>query len=214
MISLVGEGLEAYIHDHTTPEGELFERLRAETQATLENPQMQLDRVAGQFLRIIVQITGARRVLEVGTFSGYSGLAIASALPEDGKLVTCDIDPKATALARRYFDESPWGSKIEIKLGPAKESIAALAAAGEQLDFVFIDADKSGYVGYWEAVLPLLPSGGVILADNTLWSGRVLAPQEPSDHAIVRFNAHVTTDPRVEHALLAVRDGLMLARKK
>jgi len=214
MISLVGEGLEAYIHDHTTPEGDLFERLRAETRATLEDPQMQLDRVAGQLLRMMVQIAGARRVLEVGTFSGYSGLAIASALPEDGKLTTCDIDPEATAVARKYFDESPWGSKIEIKLGPAKESIAALAEAGEQFDLVFIDADKSGYIDYWEAALPLLPSGGVILADNTLWSGRVLEPQRPSDHAIVRFNAHVRADPRVEHVLLAVRDGLMMARKK
>lgn len=214
MLSLVGERLDAYIHDHTTPEGELFERLRAETRASLENPQMQLDRVAGQFLRMVVQITGARHVLEVGTFSGYSGLAMASALPEDGKLITCDIDPEATSVARRYFDESPWGSKIEIKLGPAKETIAALAAAGEQFDLAFIDADKSGYVDYWEAVLPLLPPGGVILADNTLWSGRVLEPRKPSDHAIVRFNAHVKTDPRVEHVLLAVRDGLMMARKK
>lgn len=214
MISLLGEGLEDYIHDHTTPEGELFERLRAETSATLENPQMQLDRVAGQFLRMMVQVTGARRVLEVGTFSGYSGLSMASALPADGRLVTCDIDPKATAVARKYFDESPWGSKIEIKLGPAKESIAALAASGEQFDLVFIDADKSGYIDYWEATLPLLPSGGVILADNTLWSGRVLDPQKPSDHAIVRFNAHVRADARVEHVLLAVRDGLMMARKK
>jgi caffeoyl-CoA O-methyltransferase len=214
MISLVGERLEAYIHDHTTPEGELFERLRVETRATLDNPQMQLDRVAGQFLRMVVQMTGARRVLEIGTFSGYSGLAMASALPADGKLVTCDVDPKATAVARRYFDESPWGAKIEIELGPATETIAALAASGEQFDLVFIDADKSGYVDYWEAVMPLLPSGATILADNTLWSGRVLDPQERSDHAIARFNAHVRADPRVEHVLLAVRDGLMMARKK
>jgi caffeoyl-CoA O-methyltransferase len=214
MTSLLGEGLDAYIHDHTTRGGELFERLRAETYADLENPQMQLDRVAAQLLRMMVQITGARRVLEVGTFSGYSALAMASALPEDGKLITCDIDPKATAVARRYFDESPWGSKIEIKLGPAKDSIATLAESGEQLDLVFIDADKSGYIDYWEASLPLLRSGGVILADNTLWSGRVLEPREPSDHAIVRFNAHVRADSRVEHVLLAVRDGLMMARKK
>jgi caffeoyl-CoA O-methyltransferase len=214
MIPLVGEALDAYIHAHTTAEGELFERLRDETHAALACPEMQVGRVEGQFLRMIVQVTGARRVVEIGTYSGYSALAMASGLPEGGRLVTCDIDPDATRVARRYFDQSPWGGRIEIRLGPAADTLRAAAAAGERFDLAFIDADKVGYVEYWEAVLPLLPAGGVILADNTLWSGRVLAPSEDSDRAIVRFNAHVRADPRVEHVLLSVRDGVMFARKK
>jgi caffeoyl-CoA O-methyltransferase len=139
---------------------------------------------------------------------------MASGLPEGGKLITCDVDPVATAVARRYFDDSPWGDRIEIRLGPATQTIASLAMAGARFDLVFIDADKQGYVDYWDAVMPLLPAGGLILADNTLWSGKVLAPSEDSDRAIVRFNDHVKADPRVEHVLLSVRDGVMLARKK
>jgi caffeoyl-CoA O-methyltransferase len=139
---------------------------------------------------------------------------MASALPEGGRLVTCDIDPEATKVARRYFDESPWGHAIEIRLGPARDTIAALASAGEGFDLVFIDADKEGYVDYFEAVLPLLPPGGLIVADNTLWSGRVLDPQSASDHAIVRFNAKLAADERVDQVLLSVRDGVMLARKR
>ncbi|HEY8378861.1 MAG TPA: class I SAM-dependent methyltransferase, partial [Nannocystis sp.] len=155
----------------------------------------------------------ARSVLEIGTFSGYSALAMASVLPDDGTLVTCDIDPVATAVARRYFAESGYGHKIDLRLGPALDTIAALAAEGRRFDLVFIDADKQNYVNYWDAVLPLVPVGGLVLADNTLWSGRVLDPREDSDRAIVAFNRHVAADPRVEHVLLSVRDGVMLARK-
>jgi caffeoyl-CoA O-methyltransferase len=214
MISLVGEALDAYLHHHTTAEGELSARLREETFATLPIPEMQVGRVEGQLLRMLVQISGAQRILEVGTYSGYSALAMASGLPDDGRLVTCDIDPVATAVARRYFDQSPWGHKIEIRLGPARDTIAGLAAQGACFDLVFIDADKTGYIDYFELALPLLPSGGLVLADNALWSGRVLDPREDSDRAIVRFNAHVREDPRVEQVLLSVRDGIMLARKK
>jgi len=159
-------------------------------------------------------VSGARQVLEIGTFSGYSGLSMASALPAGGKLVTCDIDPKATAVARRYFDDSPWGDKIEIRLGPAIDTLRELRESGAQFDLVFIDADKGGYVDYYEAALPLLPAGGLVLADNTLWSGAVLDPREDSDHAIVRYNTHVARDERVEQVLLSVRDGVLMARKK
>lgn len=214
MLALVSEALEQYAAQHTTAEPELYARLREETQANLEYPQMQVGTLEGTFLKLMVQLTGAKRILEIGTYSGYSGLAMASGLPEGGKLTSCDIDPKATAVARRYFDESPWGDKIEIKLAPALDTIAELAKAGEQLDLVFIDADKENYVAYWDAVMPLVRSGGLILADNTLWSGKVLAPDEPSDHAIVNFNAHVRQDARVEHVLLTVRDGIMMARKR
>lgn len=212
-MTLLSEPLAAYVHEHTTPEAELFVRLRAQTHAELASPQMQVGRVEGTFLRLMVQLTGAKRVLEVGTFSGYSAMAMASGLPADGKLITCDIDPVATRMAREYWDASPWGHKIELRLGDARETLAELARAGERFDLVFLDADKEGYVDYWELVLPMLPVGGLILADNTLWSGRVLAPEAASDHALVRFNAHVRADPRVEQVLLSVRDGIMMARK-
>jgi caffeoyl-CoA O-methyltransferase len=214
MLNLIPEALARYVEDHSAPEPELLTRLRGETQANLPDPQMQVGRVEGALLRLLVAISGARRVLEIGTYSGYSALAMASALPEGGRLVTCDIDPEATKVARRYFDESPWGAAIEIRLGPALDTIAALASAGEGFDLVFIDADKEGYVDYFEAVLPLLPPGGLIVADNTLWSGRVLDPQSASDHAIVRFNAKLAADERVDQVLLSVRDGVMLARKR
>lgn len=214
MLPLIPEALADYVEDHALPEPELLSRLREETQANLPDPQMQVGRVEGALLRLLVAISGARRVLEIGTYSGYSALSMASALPPGGRLVTCDIDPKATAVARRYFDESPWRDAIEIRLGPALDTIAALAAAGEGFDLVFIDADKESYVEYFDAVMPLLPAGGLIVADNTLWSGRVLSPSSASDHAIVRFNAKVAADDRVEQVLLSVRDGVMLARKR
>jgi caffeoyl-CoA O-methyltransferase len=213
MLSLIGPELSAYVDAHTTPESELFARLRAETQASLQSPQMQVGHVEGAFLRILVAATRARQILEIGTFSGYSALAMASALPDDGKLVTCDIDPVATAVARRYFAESGYGHKIDLRIGPALQTIEALAAEGRRFDLVFIDADKPNYANYWDAVLPLVPVGGLVLADNTLWSGKVVAPREASDHAIVAFNARVKADPRVEHVLLSIRDGVMLARK-
>ncbi len=214
MLSLVDEKLARYIEDHAPPESPLLAELREETYRELEDPQMQVGRVEGAFLRLLVQISAARRVLELGTFSGYSALSMAAGLPEDGTIVTCDVDPKATSVARRYFDRSGLGHKIEIRLGRALETLAQLQAANATFDFVFIDADKKSYVDYWEAVLPMLGPGGLIVADNTLWSGRVLDPQAASDHAIVRFNRRVAEDDRVDHVLLSVRDGIMLARKR
>lgn len=212
MESLISEQLSQYIHDHTTPEDALYERLRQETFDQLEDPQMQVGRVEGAFLRLMVQVTGARRILELGTFSGYSALSMASGMPSDGQLITCDLDPVVTGVARRYFDESPWGGQIEIRLGPALDTLASLQ--GSEFDLVFLDADKENYVHYWQAVIPMLRTGGVVLADNTLWSGAVLNPQEDSDHGIVNFNRMVTEDPRVDNVLLSVRDGVMFARKR
>jgi caffeoyl-CoA O-methyltransferase len=214
MLTLLSEALDRYVEAHSAPEPELLQALRDETHQTLAMPQMQVGRVEGALLRMLVQLTGARRVLEIGTYSGYSALAMASGLPDDGRLVTCDIDPVATAVARRYFDRSPHGHKIELRLGPAIETIHELAAKGASFDLLFLDADKTGYLDYYEAVLPMMPAGGLVVADNTLWSGRVLDPQDGSDHAIVRFNARVAADERVETVLLSVRDGVMLARKR
>jgi caffeoyl-CoA O-methyltransferase len=212
-MTLLSPALTAYIHEHTTPEAEIFEALRAETYAQLESPQMQVGRVEGRFLALMVEVSNAKRVLEIGTFSGYSAMAMASALPEGGSLITCDVDPVATAIARRFWDRSPWGAKIELRLGDAAQTLAELVAAGERFDLVFIDADKQGYVRYFDLALELVSIGGLILADNTLWSGKVLDPQAESDHAIVRFNAHVKASPRVEQVLLSVRDGIMFCRK-
>jgi len=212
-MTMLSEALTAYIHEHTTPEADLFRQLRDETYAKLESPQMQVGRVEGRFLEMMVKLSRARRVLEVGTFSGYSAMAMAAGLPDDGRLITCDVDPVATEIARRFWDASPWGHKIELRLGDAVETLGKLVADGEQFDLVFIDADKPGYVRYFDLALELLPIGGVILADNTLWSGRVLDPQTENDHAIVRFNAHVRSCRRVEHVLLSVRDGIMFCRK-
>ncbi len=213
MIPLISPALAAYVDAHASPETPLLARLREETYANVAAPEMQVGHVEGAFLRMIVAVSRARSILEIGTFTGYSALSMASALPDDGTLVTCDIDPVATAVARRYFAESGLAPRIDLRLGPALDTIAALAAAGRRFDLVFIDADKENYARYWDAVLPLVPVGGLVLADNTLWSGRVVDPKAASDLAIVAFNARVRADARVEHALLSVRDGIMMARK-
>jgi caffeoyl-CoA O-methyltransferase len=210
-MTLVPQAIEDYATDHSEPVAPLFEALREETYASMRSPGMQVGRLEGNFLRLLVRLSGAKRALEIGMFTGYSGLMIAEGLPEDGSLITCDVDPKAEEIARRAFARSPVGRKIQIRMGPALETLKTL---GGPLDFVFIDADKENYLAYYEAVLPLLRQGGLLVADNTLWSGKVLAPESPADHAIVAFNARVAADPRVDKVLLTVRDGMTLAVKR
>jgi caffeoyl-CoA O-methyltransferase len=211
MLSFVSEEIQNYADAHSTPEPELFAELARETIATEEYHRMMVGHGEGMLLRLLVRMTGARRVLEVGTFTGYSALAMAYALPDDGRIITCDIDTRATALAQRFWDRSPHGRKITLKLAPALDTIATLT---DPLDLAFIDADKINYVRYWDAILPLMRSGGVIVADNVLWSGRVLDPREKDDHAVAAFNAHVKKDGRVEHVMLPVRDGITIAVKR
>jgi caffeoyl-CoA O-methyltransferase len=210
-MTLVPQAIEDYAADHSEPVAPLFEALREETYASMRNPGMQVGRLEGSFLRLLVKLSGAKRALEIGMFTGYSGLMIAEGLPEDGSLITCDVDPKAEEIARRTFARSPVGRKIQIRMGPALETLKTLSGP---LDFVFIDADKENYLAYYEAVLPLLRQGGLLVADNTLWSGKVLAPESPADHAIVAFNGRVAADPRVDKVLLTVRDGMTLAVKR
>jgi caffeoyl-CoA O-methyltransferase len=162
--------------------------------------------VAGRFLELLVWFGRPQRVLEIGTFSGHSALAMAAALPEGGHIDACEIDPERAAFAQGYFDRSPHGSKITLHVGPAIETIDGLEGG---FDFVFIDADKEGYVDYYEAVVPRLSERGLIVADNTLWSGRVLDGEGP----LVRFNDHVAADPRTVQVILSVRDGMSLVRK-
>lgn len=211
MKPLVAEKLERYAEAHTEPVDPLLEELREETYRSMTDPNMQVGRVEGTFLKLLVRLCGARRALEIGMFTGYSGLMIAAGLPEDGTLVTCEVDPRAEAIARRYFERSPHGRKITIRMGPALETIGTLPPP---IDFVFLDADKTNYSNYYDAVLPRMPPGGLLVADNTLWSGKVLRPKEENGRAIAAFNARVFRDPRVEKVLLTVRDGMMLVRKR
>jgi len=212
MIPIVPPAIDAYCLAHTTPTEPLLDELAAYTREHCKMPQMLTGPVEGTFLRMLIEVSGARRALEIGTFTGYSALSMAAGLPDDGRLVTCEVDAEHARIARSFFDRSPHGRKISLQEGPALDTLRALPADAT-FDFVFIDADKENYLNYYEAVLPMLKVGGLIAADNTLWSGKVLDPQQPNDHAIVAFNAHVANDLRVEKVLLSVRDGILLARR-
>lgn len=198
--------LADYVERLTSPHEPLLAELSEETARRLGSEGMLSGPVAGRLLELLVWFGRPKRVLEIGTFSGHSALAMAGALPEGGGIDTCELDPERAALAQRYFDRSPHGSRITLHVGPALESIAKLEGA---FDFVFIDADKVGYVDYYEAVLPRLTERGLIVADNTLYSGTVVDGQGP----IVRFNEHVAADPRTVQVLLSVRDGMTLIRR-
>lgn len=212
MTRILSPELEQYLHDHTRAQAPIFDELREVTYATMRSPHMQVGRVEGALLKMLVAVSGARRVLEIGTFTGYSALCMAEALPEGGELITCDRDPEATRIARSFFDRTPHGEKITIRLGDALETVRALPRDAP-IDLAFIDADKEGYINYYEEIVPRLRPGGLVAADNTLWSGEVVSPQSGSAKAIAAFNARVTSDGRVENVLLSVRDGIMLARK-
>ena len=204
-MDFIDEKIEQYAFDHTSEEGELLRRLEKETYEKLEIPQMTTGRIEARLLKLLARLVGAQRILEIGTFAGYSALSMAEALPEDGTLVTCDEDPVAIAFAQKYFSESPHGKKIKQMEGPALKSIKKLTGT---FDMAFIDADKINYSNYYEAILPMIRPGGLIAVDNVLWSGRVLDPQDESDRAIHQFNERVVKDQRVESVLLTVRDGL------
>lgn len=172
---------------------------------------MQVGHLEGSFLRLLLRIAKARRVLEVGTFTGYSALAMAEGLPPGGRLITCDIDPVVTQIARKTWAKSPHGKKIELRLGHALKTLRKLRGT---FDAVFIDADKENYIRYWELCVPKVRRGGILLVDNVLWSGRVLRPKDETDRAIVAFNRYVVSDRRVEAVMLTLRDGVTLAYKK
>jgi caffeoyl-CoA O-methyltransferase len=205
--------LEEYAEQHTTPPRPLLQRLAEETHATLECPQMLTGTIEGRFLELLVHGLAARRVLELGTFSGYGTLSMAAGLPAGGRIDTCELDPDRAAVARRYLDEAGYADRVTIHEGPALETIGKLDG---DFDFVFIDADKENYVNYYEAVLPRLTEHGLIAADNTLWSGRVIgsSDDDASTSAIREFNDHVVADERVVCVMLTIRDGVTLIRRR
>jgi caffeoyl-CoA O-methyltransferase len=211
MSFIVEEQLEKYAERHTTPPDPLLAELAEETRATMSAPQMLTGPIEGRFLEQLVHGIGAKRVLEIGTFTGYAALSMAAALPEDGHLDTCDVEPKHAEVAQRYFDRSPHGRKITLHLGPATETIEKLEG---EFDFVFIDADKGNYDNYYEAVLPRLSERGLIAIDNTLWSGKVLDPPDESSRAIAALNDKIAADDRVTAVQLTVRDGITLVRRR
>jgi caffeoyl-CoA O-methyltransferase len=205
---IVPEDIERYAEEHTTPPEQLLADLEAETKATLTYPQMMAGAVQGRFLEFLVYSLGARRVLEIGTYSGYAALSMAEGLPPDGRIDTCEIDEQRAEVARRYIARSAFADRITVHLGPAIETIASLDG---EFDFVFIDADKTGYVDYYEAVLPRLSEHGLIAADNTLSGGRAVDGSRPE---IVAFNEHVRSDERVISVLLPFRDGVTVIRRR
>ncbi len=213
METIIPKALDDYCAAHTTPPVPLLAELEAWTHAQVKHPQMLTGHLEGALLAWLVRLTGTRHVLEIGTYTGYSALAMAAALPADGELVTCDNDPKHAGIAQSYFDRSPHGRKIKLILGPALETIASLPAR-TVFGLVFLDADKENYSNYYEAILSRLQPNGLLVIDNVLWSGKVLAPKKKTDKAIAALNERVRADVRVECLMLPVRDGMLLVRKK
>jgi caffeoyl-CoA O-methyltransferase len=210
---IVAPEIEAYAAEHTTPEHPALAAVAEETRSTQAHPEMMVGLLEGRFLETLVWLSGARRILEIGCFTGYSALSMAAALPAGGTIVTCEVDPDRAATARRHFDASPWGDRIEVRVGPALDTIAGLDGT---FDLVFIDADKVNYANYYEAVLPLLAEHGLIAADNVLWSGQVLDADDQSEGtvAIRAFNDMVRHDDRVTCVMATVRDGILLIRRR
>jgi caffeoyl-CoA O-methyltransferase len=213
MKTLVAPEIEAYAQAQSMPESDAARALREETQCTMAYAQMLVGPLEGAFLKMMAQLVGATRVLEIGMFTGYSALCFAEAIPVDGRVVTCEIDETSAALGRKHFANSPHGKKIEIRLGPALETMRELAGP---FDVIFIDADKINYLNYYRRSLDLLSPTGVILIDNVLWDGDVLKQPPPDEKtaAIQELNRTVAGDPRVTAVLVTIRDGVLVIRKK
>jgi predicted O-methyltransferase YrrM len=208
---IVDPAVERYAETHTTPDRPELLQVAEVTRAETTAPGMMVGQLEGQFLATLVHMLQPQRILEIGTFTGYSALAMAPALPPGGRIVTCEVSEHHAALAQRHFDASPFGDRIELRFGPAIDTLRLL---GGPFDLVFIDADKTGYPAYYEATLPLLSDRGVIALDNMLWQGRVLDPKDDDTRALVAVADHIRNDSRVDCVLLTVRDGVMLVRKR
>ena len=211
------DSLYDYLLSVSLRETDLQRRLREET-AALPMARMQISPEQGQFMALLARLTDARRCLEVGVFTGYSSLAVALALPDDGRIVACDLSEEWTAIARRYWAEAGVAGRIDLRLAPALDTLDALVAAGGAgtYDLAFIDADKTAYLDYYERALLLLRPGGLLMTDNTLWSGRVADPEvgDADTVALRHYNEHLHRDARVDLSLVPIGDGLTLARKR
>jgi caffeoyl-CoA O-methyltransferase len=213
-MDIVTPEINDYLVAHSEPADEVLRDLAAETHRDLAAESgMQISHDEGELLTMLVRLTGARRAVEVGTFTGYSSICIARGLPDDGHLLCCDVSEEYTAVARRSWERAGLTDRISLQIGPAVDTLRALPE-DESLDFAFIDADKTGYPSYVEAILPRLRSGGLMVLDNMLRDGRVLDPQDESDRVIDDLNAALVADDRVDVVLLPVRDGVSLARKR
>ena len=214
---VLNDALYEYLLSVSLREPDVLCRLREET-AKMPQHNMQISPEQGQFIALLVELTGARKCLEVGTFTGYSTLSVALALPEDGQIVACDISEEFTSRAKPYWQKAGMAGKIDLRLGPALETLDALIADGESgaFDFAFIDADKVNYQGYFQRALDLIRRGGLILVDNVLWSGAVVDPARDDEdtEAIRAFNQARAGDPRISLSLVPIGDGLTLARKR
>lgn len=210
------DALYEYLLRVSLREPEVLRRLREET-ARMANANMQIAPEQGQFMGMLTRLTGARRALEIGTFTGYSALSVALQLPADGRLVACDISPESTAVARRYFEAAGVADRVELKIAPALQTLDELLVRGEAgcFDMVFIDADKENYLHYYERALQLLRTGGLIVVDNVLWDGKVADPaaNDTATTALRAFNARLREDARVMLSMLPVADGITLALK-
>jgi predicted O-methyltransferase YrrM len=214
-------GLPDTVHDYVLRVGvrepAILARLREET-ATHPRAQMQIAPEQGAVLRLLVELLGARRTLEIGTFTGYSSLAVALALPDDGTIVCCDVSEEFTSVARRYWAEGGVAHKTDLRIGPAVDTLDRLLADGgaDTFDLAFIDADKAAYPAYWERCLQLVRRGGLIALDNVLWSGAVADPavMDEDTQTLRGVNESIAGDERVTHVMLAVADGMTLARRR
>jgi caffeoyl-CoA O-methyltransferase len=208
---IVDPALDAYASEHTTAPPGYLDALASELRTTLDNPGMMVGRLEGRYLEMLTFALGATSVLEIGTFGGYSALALAPGLAPGGTITSCELSPVHAEFARRHIAASPYAEAIEVVVGPALDTIAGLAGP---FDLVFIDADKASYLAYFEAVLPKLAPRGIIAADNTLWSGQVLDDSDTTEDtvAIRRFNDALAVDPRVVVVQTTVRDGVTLIR--
>ncbi len=215
--SLLPDDIERYTAVDMVHESPVMRALRAET-SKLPRGGMQIGADQGAFMALLVHLIGARRCLEIGTFTGYSALVVAAALPPDGRLIACDVSEEWTSIARRYWAKAGVADRIELRLGPARDTLAALTRDGASgsFDFAFIDADKTTYDAYYESCLTLVRVGGLILLDNALQNGAVVDPSahEADTDAIRAINQKVRDDPRVESVLLTVGDGVLMARKQ
>jgi caffeoyl-CoA O-methyltransferase len=215
-IEHLAPGLHDYLLAHSTPPDGVLRDLIAETAERFPaNAILQIGPEQGTFMTMLAGLMGARRVIEVGTFTGYSSICLARGLPDDGRLLCCDISDEWTSVARKYWERAGLSGKIELRLGPALDTVRALPRT-PQFDLAFIDADKPGYLAYWNEVVPRVRPGGAILVDNTFSHGRVIDAGNESElvQAIRDFNDHAAADDRVEVVMLPLGDGLTLARKK